>query len=68
MHGYISRRNQNTPPTNHRKDLSPSKGKLKTVILDNSSPCRYDDNETKHIAQKNSEINPILVSSVLEFK
>ena len=45
--------------------MSSEKTQLKTLA--DFSPFRFDDDETRHILTKNSEINLFVVKSVLEY-
>ena len=67
-YGHIWRTNQNNPDIMHQSDLMSSKEKHNWRIPAVYSPFGYDDNETRHIARKNSAINPFVVKSVLEYK
>ena len=53
--------------TNYRRDFKSTKEKHYSAVLAVCSPCRHEDDKMRHIlTNKNSKVNPSVVTSVLE--
>ena len=67
-YGHIWRTNHNIHDILHQIDLMSSKENHNWRIPAVFNPYGYEDNETRHIARKNSANNPFVVKSFLEYK
>ena len=63
---YFQSTDHKTPHTNYRKNLMSSKKKTKWANRANFSPCRYEVDETRQIATKDSKNNLIVVKAILD--
>ena len=64
---YILGTHQINAQTNYRRDFKSTKEKHSSAVLAGCSPCRHEHDKMRHIlTNKNSKVNPSVVTSVLE--